>query len=164
SALPRFTKGLATGYAGGMAERRHVFGPFVLDVGNGSLQRNGKPVAVGRRGLALLEALLDADGEAVAEEDLMERTWPGTAVEEGNLTVQVAALRKALGAAPNGAEWIVTVPRLGYRLVRPGAAPSEADTVSDRPALAVLPFANLDGDGDHDYFADGVVDEIITAL
>ena len=47
----------------------------------------------------------------------MAQAWPEVIVEEGNLTVQIAALRRAMGAMPDGRDWIVTVPRLGYRLV-----------------------------------------------
>lgn len=148
-----------------MVEPRHSFGPFVLDAGRGLLQRDGKSVAIGQRGRALLEALLDAEGGTVTKADLMDRAWPGTIVEEGNLTVQIAALRKSLGTAPDGQEWIATVPRQGYRLIRPASAAREADAVlSAKPALAVLPFANLSGDPDQDWFADGVVEDIITAL
>ena len=148
-----------------MAEPRHSFGPFVLDTARGSLQRDGKSVAIGQRGLALLEALLEAEGGIVTKADLMDRAWPGTIVEEGNLTVQIAALRKSLGTAADGQEWVATVPRQGYRLVRRDAQLNGAgDQPSPHPALAVLPFANLSGDPDQDYFADGVVDDIITAL
>ena len=73
-----------------------AFGPFSFDAGSNMLLRQGKPVAIGQRGLALLRALLDADG-AVPKAALMEAGWPGTFVEESNLTVQIAALRKALG-------------------------------------------------------------------
>jgi TolB-like protein/DNA-binding winged helix-turn-helix (wHTH) protein len=141
---------------------RHSFGPFVLDPVCGLLQRNGKSVALGRRGFALLEALFDAEGGVVSKSELMESGWPGAIVEEGNLTVQIAALRKALGRTPEGQEWIVTVPRVGYRLLRPGAVMAEAD--GPFPVLAVLPFANLGGDAEQEYFADGVVDDVITAL
>ena len=112
--------------------------------------------------MALLEALLNAEGKVVTKAELMDRAWPGTIVEEGNLTVQIAALRRVLGTALNGQVWIATVPRLGYRLVSPGADTNAS--VLAQPALAVLPFANLGGDPDQDWFADGVVEDIITAL
>ena len=148
-----------------MGDSRHTFGPFVLDTSRGLLQRNGKTVAVGQRGLALLGALCEAGGGVVAKSELMSRGWPGTIVEEGNLTVQVAALRKALGPGPGGQEWIATVPRVGYRLIRPGAPSAGADaTLPAEPTLAVLPFVNLGGDREQDYFADGVVEDLITAL
>ncbi|MBB4185761.1 TolB-like protein/Tfp pilus assembly protein PilF [Sinorhizobium terangae] len=148
-----------------MMESRRAFGQFVLDPARGLLLRHGESVALGQRGLALLEALLDAAGGIVSKTELMERGWPGMVVEESNLTVQIAALRKALGPAPDGQEWIATVPRVGYRLVQPGARSGDAEAaLPTRPALAVLPFANLGGDPGQDYFADGVVDDIITAL
>lgn len=148
-----------------MAERRHSFGPFVLDTGRGLLQRDGKSVAVSGRALAILEALLEAEGETVPKAGLLQRGWPGTIVEEGNLTVQIAALRKALGPAPDGREWITTVPRLGYRLPRSNGSPAEAQNdLPSKPTLAILPFAIIGSDSEQEYFADGVVEEIITAL
>jgi len=73
-----------------MGHTETVFGPFILTPDG--LARNGKSVGVGQRGLALLHALAAADG-AVGKSALMEAGWPGTIVEEGNLTVQIAALR-----------------------------------------------------------------------
>ena len=136
------------------------FGPFVLDRGAQALLSGGRPVALGQRGYALLDALARADGN-LSKTALMDAAWPGTIVEEGNLTVQIAALRKALGTRPDGSEWIVTVPRVGYRLVRSGEA-SHPD--AGIPAMIVLPFHNLGGDPEQDYFADGIVDDLITAL
>lgn len=137
------------------------FGPFLLE--GGALRRNGEAVAIGQRALALLEALAARDA-AVGKDALIEAAWPGVIVEEGNLTVQIAALRKALGPRDDGSEWIVTVPKVGYRLVRgePVAAVSRATSLL--PAVAVLPFQNLSGDPEQDYFADGIVEDVITAL
>ena len=73
------------------------FGPFTLDPRREALTRDGAQLPVGHRGVVLLKALLDANGETVSKADLMEQAWPGTVVEEGNLTVQIAGLRKALG-------------------------------------------------------------------
>ncbi|ARQ59551.1 UNVERIFIED_ORG: TolB-like protein/Tfp pilus assembly protein PilF [Rhizobium etli] len=135
------------------------FAPFLYDPRTGSLWREGKPVATGPRPAALLGLLLEAEGRVVTKADLMERAWPGLAVEEGNLTVQIAALRRLLGVRADGTDWIVTVPRVGYRLPRQDEAAS-----AQPPTVAVLPFVNLGGDADQDYFADGVVTDIITAL
>ena len=144
-----------------MVETLHAFGEFVLDPGCGLL-RNGRAVALGQRGIALLEALLEARGSIVSKDALMERVWPGIAVEESNLTVQVAALRKTLGPAPDGQEWIATVPRVGYRFIRTTTETKVAVSPPElRPALAVLPFSNLSGDPRQD---DGIVDDIIAAL
>ena len=144
-----------------MGEQRHRFGPFVLNPGR-ELQRDGKSVPLGQRALSLLEAMLDADGAVVSKAELMAKVWPGMIVEEGNITVQIAALRKELGTRPGGEDWIVTVPRIGYRLIATPAEVPAGD--SGRPTLAVLPFVNLSGDASRDYFADGMVEDLITAL
>lgn len=80
------------------------FGPFRIDLATGDLAREGKPVAIGQKGALLLAALAAAEGKVVSKAELMECGWPGLAVEEGNLTVQIAALRKALGHRSDGAD------------------------------------------------------------
>ena len=140
-----------------------TFGPFVFDRANGTLTREGKPLPVGTRGAALLAALVAADGAAVERDALIEAGWPGLAVEEGNLSVQIATLRKAMGPRPDGQDWIATVPRVGYRLLK-STTPGRDARGTVVPSLAVLPFENIGGDPEQDYFADGVVEDIITAL
>ena len=109
----------------------------------------------------------------MAKTELMEAAWGGTAVEESNLSVQIAALRKQLGPAADGGDWITTVPRVGYRFVglpvkvpieriaEPNASPAQRER---RPSIAVLPFANLSGEKEQEYLADGITEDIITAL
>ena len=82
-----------------MQGSRFAFGPFVLDASVGTLLRNDVPVAIGYRGLKLLAALVGRSGEILDKAELMDAAWPGMAVEEGNLTVQIAQLRKLLGPA-----------------------------------------------------------------
>jgi DNA-binding winged helix-turn-helix (wHTH) protein len=79
-----------------------TFGPFLLNLDNGTLLRKGEHVAVGRRGILLLEALLKRQGEIVTKAELMNAAWPGTAVEESNLSVQIALVRE--GCRPR-ARW-----------------------------------------------------------
>lgn len=143
-----------------MEEGQLRFGPFVLSPGK-ELRRDGSAVPLGQRALVLLEAMLRANGEAVTKTEILQQVWPGLTVEDGNITVQIAALRKELGTRANGEEWIVTVPRIGYRLPRDAPEPA-AD--SGKPTVAVLPFVNLSGDASRDYFADGIVEDLITAL
>ena len=81
-----------------------TFGSFAFDCGRGTLLRRGSPVAIGTRGRALLKALLEANGEVVTKSALMDAAWPCTNVEESNLTVQIAALRKVLGRSHDGEE------------------------------------------------------------
>ena len=94
--------------------RRLAFGPFVFDPSRGVL-RDGQPVPINQKGLRLLSALLDKPGEVVDKAALMDAAWPGMAVEESNLSVQIAALRKLLGGAGGGGDWITTISRIGYR-------------------------------------------------
>lgn len=151
----------------------YQFGPFGLDAKLGILLREGEPVAIGQRAVALLRLLVERTGEPVSKDDLMAAAWPGIVVEDSNLTVQVTALRKALDEA-GGAAWIETLARRGYRYVGPPVArPSQGDSGSDtepalalptRPSVVALPFTNLGVDSDQDYFIDGMVDDIITGL
>jgi pentatricopeptide repeat protein len=160
-----------------MPGRRFAFGPFVLDTEAGTLLRKGAPVSIPYRASLVLTALLDRPGEVVTKSELLETAWRGAAVEEGNLAVQIAALRKLLGQSPEGGEWITTVPRVGYRfVVRPDSysetrersldAPDVREEMAParRPSIAVMPFANVGGDKEQEYFADGITEDIITAL
>lgn len=135
------------------------FGPFRLDPVSGRLLHGDAVVPLGGRALALLQALHAAGGTPVTKEALMAAAWPGLAVEEGNLTVQIAALRRALGPGSAGQDWIVTVPRTGYRL----ALPPEPTAAPAVPRLALLPFTG-DGDPTGDWFAAGVADDLVAAL
>src|ERR1051326_6895489 len=133
---------------------RLAFGPFVLDAERGTLAREGRPVAISSRGFQRLKALLAASGKLVSKADLMQAAWSDAAIEESNLSVQIAALRKQLGPAPDGGEWIATTPRVGYRFIGPPDAPADENAVSkaapggqqERPSIAVLPFGNLSGE------------------
>jgi TolB-like protein len=145
-----------------------VFGPFVLDTERSTLTREGRPAAISSRGFDLLKALVAAPGRVVTKRDLMQAAWADTAIEESNLSVQIAALRKQLGPAPDGGEWIATAPRAGYRFVGEIAAQPATDqpliTPGDRPSIAVLPFTNVSGEKEQEYLADGITEDIITAL
>jgi TolB-like protein/Tfp pilus assembly protein PilF len=140
------------------------FGPFAFDRKRMLVTKDGDAVPVGGRGAALLGALLDARGKPVGKDALIGAAWPGMIVEDGNLTVQITALRKALGQKPDGTDWIVTVRHHGYRLVPGVAAGGTEAGGAGRPAIAVLPFANLSSDPEQDFVADGVVEDLITAL
>src|SRR5215469_9260446 len=152
----------------------YELGPFRLDTAAEILFRGADPVPVGRRAVGVLRALVEHLGAPVSKEVLMQAAWPGLVVEEANLTVQIAALRRVLGEEPGGDHWIETLPRRGYRFVGPiaksdeplvsTAARAAAPPLPDKPSIAVLPFENMSRDPDQEYFAEGMVEEIITAL
>lgn len=151
----------------------YEFGPFRLDARLGILMHRSEPVGIGQRPVALLRVLLERANHPVAKQALIEAAWPGLAVEDSNLTVQIAAIRKVLDEV-GGGEWIETLPRRGYRYVgppvmagQPGTGTAEAPSALDlpgKPSVVVLPFANSGDDPGQTYFTDGMVDDIITGL
>jgi DNA-binding winged helix-turn-helix (wHTH) protein len=92
----------------------HQLGPFRLDTQRELLFHGTEPEPLGRRAIALLRALVEQPRAVVSKEALIEAAWPNRAVEESNLAVQIATLRRVLGQAPGGERWIETMPRRGY--------------------------------------------------
>jgi TolB-like protein len=133
------------------------------------------PMAVGSRALDVLDVLLDQAGNLVLRDALMAAVWPATAVEDTNLNMQIAAIRRVLDEGRAESSCIQTVPGRGYRFVlpvtlvaadavalRPSGAP--ALPLPDKPSIAVLPFANMSGDPEQELFADGITEDVTTAL
>jgi TolB-like protein/Tfp pilus assembly protein PilF len=150
----------------------YEFGPFRLETDAEMLFRDAEPIVLGRRAVALLRVLLERAGMPVSKDALMEAAWPGLAIEESNLTVQIAALRRVFANAGGEATWIETLPRRGYRYVGPSVASGSESGLqgspflgaSDKPSIAVLPLSNLSGDPAQAYFSDGITEDIITEL
>ncbi|HEU0106788.1 MAG TPA: winged helix-turn-helix domain-containing protein [Vicinamibacteria bacterium] len=136
------------------------FGPFRLDPAKRVLWRGDEVVPLAPRALDLLVALAEQQGDVVPKQTLMDRVWPGTFVEEANLSVNVSALRKALGTQANGRPYIETLARRGYRL----AAPVRAATAARPPSIAVLPFKRLSSVAEDEYLAVGLADALIARL
>jgi TolB-like protein len=155
-------------------------GGFRLDrLGLSRLDPGGiaSPVALGTRALDLAWLLADRHGELISKDEIMETVWPGRVVEENNLTVQISTLRRVFDQARAEGSCIQTVVGHGYRFVAAVtrvasealaavalSAANQPPALPDKPSIAVLPFANMSGDPEQEYFADGMVEEIITAL
>jgi pimeloyl-ACP methyl ester carboxylesterase/DNA-binding winged helix-turn-helix (wHTH) protein len=97
----------------------YLFGPFQLDMRERTLRRNGKAMPMAPKTFELLCLLVESAGQALSKEKLPARMWPDTFVEEANLTQHVSLLRKIL----DGATYIETVPKFGYRFSAPVTAP-----------------------------------------
>ncbi len=92
------------------------FGPFVLEPSTRSLLRQGVPQTLAPKTFDLLLLLVEQRARVVSKDELLQTVWPGTFVEEGNLSQQIFLLRKILGG-DDQPEYISTVPRRGYRFV-----------------------------------------------
>jgi TolB-like protein/tetratricopeptide (TPR) repeat protein len=151
---------------------RLMFDDHVLDVDRRELNRGGETIGLPPQVFDLLLYLILNRDRVVSRDDLMAAVWRGRIVSDSALTTRINAVRHAVG--DNGVEQrlIRTVARKGVRFV---AEVNDADESSmrptpsalalpDKPSLAVLPFQNMSGDPAQEYFADGMVEEIITAL
>lgn len=112
--------------------RCYSFGPFVLFPERQSLMRADRVVRIGSRALEILAALVERPGDVLSKTELVSRAWPDTFVEESNLRVTIAALRRALGDTPGDTRFIATVSGRGYRFV----APVQATWEGKAPAAA----------------------------
>jgi TolB-like protein len=127
------------------------------------------PLKIGSRAEDILRVLVARAGELVSKDEIITRVWPGTIVEESNLTVQISMLRRCLDEQSAEGSYIQTVPGRGYRLVAKVArvepdVPLGSPSASQRLSIVVLPFANLSDDPDQQYFADGVTEDLTADL
>jgi pimeloyl-ACP methyl ester carboxylesterase/DNA-binding winged helix-turn-helix (wHTH) protein len=107
----------------------YQFGPFRLEPDEHRLLRNGQNVPLAGKTFQTLCMLVQRHGTLIAKQELMSAVWPNTVVEENNLDRHISTLRKTLGEQANGAAFIETVPRVGYRFV---AAVSSHDGTPQR--------------------------------
>jgi TolB-like protein len=155
---------------------RYQFEDFVLDPERRELARGAETIVTGPQVFDVLLHLVQNREHVVTKDNLIEVVWGGRIVSESTLTSHINAVRKAIGDTGEQQRLVRTIARKGYRFVgdvRESAASVRANApkpdgailpVPDRPSIAVLPFLNLSGEPDQDYFVDGVVDDIISAL
>ena len=137
-----------------------AFGNYRLKRAERLLVGPNGPVELSARSFDILDALLAKPDEVVGKADLFEIVWPGLAVGENTLQVHISALRRAL---PSG--MIMTVHGRGYKYAGPKPFVAAAESQEKRkPSIAILPFDNMSDDGEHDYFSDGITEDIIAEL
>src|SRR6185295_2809435 len=121
-----------------MQEGKHFyeFGPFRLDPAERSLLRDGNAVPLTPKAFELLVLLVENRGHLLKKDELIERVWPNTFVEEANLTQNVSALRKALDDKNGGAQYIETVPKVGYRFIALMESSGEANAIDGAQVIS----------------------------
>jgi len=161
----------------------YEFTPYLLDPAERLLLRHGDPVPLTPKAFDTLRVLVENNGRTVEKEELLKEVWAGAFVEEGNLTVTIFMLRRALGEGKAEPKFIQTVPRRGYRFIAPvkegqsrerprqpragtatAAAAQAGGDDDERVSVAVLPFLNVSGDASAEYLSDGITESIINTL
>jgi TolB-like protein/Tfp pilus assembly protein PilF len=140
----------------------YEFGPFRIEQGERLLRRGTEVIPLAPKAIETLLVLASSGGRVVEKEELIQRVWPDTFVEEGGLARNISLLRRVLGEGPADHQYIETIPRRGYRFVAPVSEASQEQAPAG--SLAVLPLANLSNDPAQDFFADGMTDELISYL
>jgi TolB-like protein len=163
--------------AGGL---RYVFENYVLDTDRRELHCGSVPVSIAPQVFDLLDYLIRNRHRVVSKDDLINAIWNGRIVSDAALTTRLNVARSAVGDSGDEQRLIKTLPRKGFRFIgQVQEASRRADaievdhraqtsnpvlTLPDKPSLAVLPFQNLGGNLEQDYFADGMVEDIISGL
>jgi TolB-like protein len=165
-----------------------LFGDYSLDTDRRELHRAGALVPAEPQVFDILEHLIRNRSRVVTKDELLAAVWNGRIVSDSALTTRINAVRAAVGDTGSTQSLIRTLRRKGIRFVGDvteqggdnrelingtSAAPTaeivrkpveELAGIADKPSLAVLPFAYMGGDPEQEYFADGIVEDIITAL
>jgi TolB-like protein len=166
------------------------FAQFEIDLRRQEVRRSGKAIAVEPQVFDVLVHLVRHRDRIVSKDELIEAVWHGRAVSDGALFSRISAARRAIGDTGEAQSLIRTLHKRGFRFVGdvttdappivpadearpalhegphspPSAAPAPLLALPDKPSIAVLPFSNMSDEPEQEYFADGLAEDIITAL
>ena len=155
---------------------RYLFEEYAFDTDRRELHRGTDAVSITPQVFDLLDYLIRNRERVVSKDDLIKAIWNGRSVSDAALTTRLNAARGAIGDSGEEQHFIKTLPRRGFRFVgqvrevreiaslNSGDTPDSVPALPGKPSIAVLPFANMSGDPEQEYFADGMVEEITTAL
>jgi TolB-like protein/Tfp pilus assembly protein PilF len=173
---------------------RFSFSGYVLDRGKRELWRGTEQIELEPQVFDVLLYLIENRHRVVSKDDLFASVWNGRFVSESTLTSRITSARKAIGDSGEQQALIKTLARKGFRFVGDVIVPADAKAARDasaetagaaaeitasgnapeplvsphkwdgKPSVAVLPFKNLTGDAEQDYFSDGITEDIINAL
>jgi TolB-like protein len=151
---------------------RYLFEECALDMDRRELWRGTALVAIEPQVFDLLAHLIRHRDRVVSKDELFSSIWHGRAISESALFSRINAARSAIGDTGARQTLIKTLPRRGLRFVGAVRAEGPAEAIAnkpplgiiDKPSIAVLPFVNLSGEPEQEYFIDGIVEDIITAL
>jgi TolB-like protein len=140
------------------------FGTFEVNLDSRELRKHGMRIRLEEKPFQILEMLLERAGHVVTRRALREKLWPDTVVGyEHGLNTAVNKLRDLLGDSARSPRFIETLPRVGYRFIAPVGQPGET-AMAAKKMLLVLPFENLCGDCEQEYFVEGLTEETISQL
>lgn len=147
-------------------QKKLRFELFELDLAAGQLSKRGMKVSLREKSFQVLASLLERPGEVVTREELQRRLWPDDVFVDfdNNLNAAIAKLRETLGDSAEHPRFIETLPRHGYRFVARVSECAPTPDPAPKIRLVVLPFQNLSGIPEQEYFSDAVTEEIITEL
>ena len=148
------------------AARSYCFGVFEVDSRAGEVRKRGRKIRLQDQPFQVLVMLLEHPNQVVTREEFQKNLWGGdTFVDfDHGLNKAINKIREALGDSPQNPCFIETVSRRGYRFVAPVREVARTAHPSGRTMLAVLPFKELSGDAEQEYFAEGLTEEMITQL